>query len=136
MDIRQLNALVAVVDHGTFSAAANALHTVQSNVSTHILRLERELNVSLIDRTSGTLTEEGVLVVERARRIQTELEAIALDVTALHSEVSGVVKLGLIGTTGRWLSPKLLDSISKSHPRVTVQIVDATTSSLIPLVVQ
>ena len=61
MDIRQLNALVAVVDHGTFSAAANALHTVQSNVSTHILRLERELNVSLIDRTSGTLTEEGVL---------------------------------------------------------------------------
>ena len=39
MDIRQLNALVAVVDHGTFSAAANALHTVQSNVSTHILRL-------------------------------------------------------------------------------------------------
>tara|TARA_B100002052_G_C15867657_1_gene593106 strand:+ start:1582 stop:2361 length:780 start_codon:yes stop_codon:yes gene_type:complete len=94
------------------------------------------LNVSLIDRTSGTLTEEGVLVVERARRIQTELEAIALDVTALHSEVSGVVKLGLIGTTGRWLSPKLLDSISKSHPRVTVQIVDATTSSLIPLVVQ
>ena len=136
MDIRQLNALVAVVDHGTFSAAANALHTVQSNVSTHILRLERELNVSLIDRTSGTLTEEGVLVVERARRIQTELEAIALDVTALHSEVSGVVKLGLIGTTGRWLSPKLLDSISKSNPRVTVQIVDATTSSLIPLVVQ
>ena len=91
MDIRQLNALVAVVDHGTFSAAASALHTVQSNVSTHILRLERELDVSLIDRTSGTLTEEGVLVVERVRRIQTELEAIALDVTALHSEVSGVV---------------------------------------------
>ena len=136
MDIRQLNALVAVVDHGTFSAAASALHTVQSNVSTHILRLERELNVSLIDRTSGTLTEEGVLVVERARRIQTELEAIALDVTALHSEVSGVVKLGLIGTTGRWLSPKLLDSINGSHPKVTVQIVDATTSGLIPLVVQ
>ena len=136
MDIRQLNALVAVVDHGTFSAAANALHTVQSNVSTHILRLEQELDVSLIDRTSGTLTEEGILVVERARRIQTELEAIALDVTALHSEVSGVVKLGLIGTTGRWLSPKLLDSINRSHPKITVQIIDATTSGLIPLVVQ
>ncbi|MBF82089.1 MAG: hypothetical protein CL522_01590 [Actinobacteria bacterium] len=136
MDIRQLNALVAVVDHGTFSAAANALHTVQSNVSTHILRLEQELDVSLIDRTSGTLTEEGILVVERARRIQTELEAIALDVTALHSEVSGVVKLGLIGTTGRWLSPKLLDSINRSHPKITLQIIDATTSGLIPLVVQ
>ncbi len=136
MDIRQLNALVAVVDHGTFSAAAKALHTVQSNISTHISRLERELDVSLIDRSSGTLTEEGVLVVERARRIQTELEAIALDVTAVHSEVSGIVKLGVIGTTGRWLSPKLLDAIHDSHPKIAVQIVDATTSSLLPLVVQ
>lgn len=136
MDIRQLNALVAVVDHGTFSAAAKSLHTVQSNISTHISRLERELDVSLIDRSSGTLTEEGVLVVERARRIQTELEAIALDVTAVQSEVSGIVKLGVIGTTGRWLSPKLLDAIHTSHPKITIQIVDATTSSLIPLVVQ
>ena len=43
MDIRQLNALVAVVDNGSFSAAAKSLHTVQSNISTHISRLEKEL---------------------------------------------------------------------------------------------
>ena len=36
MDLRQLNALLAVADHGSFSAAARALHTVQSNVSTHV----------------------------------------------------------------------------------------------------
>ena len=40
MDLRQLNALLAVADHGSFSAAARALHTVQSNVSTHVARLE------------------------------------------------------------------------------------------------
>ena len=108
MDIRQLNALVAVVDNGSFSAAAQSLHTVQSNISTHIARLEKELNVSLIDRQTGVLTEEGQLVVERARRVQTELESISLDVKALHSEVSGIVRLGVIGTTGRWVSPILL----------------------------
>ena len=43
MDLRQLGALVAVADHRSFSAAARSLHTVQSNVSTHIARLEREL---------------------------------------------------------------------------------------------
>ena len=80
MDIRQLNALVAVVDNGSFSAAAQSLHTVQSNISTHIARLEKELAVSLIDRRTGVLTEEGQLVVQRARRVQTELESIALDV--------------------------------------------------------
>ena len=135
MDIRQLNALVAVVDHGTFSAAAKALHTVQSNVSTHIARIERELGISLIDRSTGILTEEGHVVVARARRVQAELEAIRLDVTALRDEVAGVVRAGVIGTTGRWLLPRLLDAVAANHPRIRVQIVDATTTSLLPQVV-
>ncbi len=135
MDIRQLNALVAVVDHGTFSAAAKALHTVQSNVSTHIARIERELGVVLIDRSTGTLTEEGAVVVARARRVQAELEAIRLDVTALSDEVAGVVRTGVIGTTGRWLLPRLLDAMSIAHPRVRIQVIDATTTSLLPQVV-
>ena len=59
MDLRQLAALVAVAETGSFSAAARSLHTVQSNVSTHVARLERELGVTLVDRASGTLTEEG-----------------------------------------------------------------------------
>ena len=49
MDLRQLASLVAVAETGTFSAAAIKLHTVQSNVSTHVARLERELGVTLVD---------------------------------------------------------------------------------------
>ncbi len=59
MDLRQLAALVAVDDHGSFSAAARALFTVQSNVSAHIAHLERELGVVLVDRARGRLTPEG-----------------------------------------------------------------------------
>ena len=58
MDLRQLNALLAVADRGSFSAAARALHTVQSNVSTHVARLEKELGATLIDRATGTLTAD------------------------------------------------------------------------------
>ncbi len=65
MDLRQLNALVAVADNGGFSAAADALHTVQSNVSAHIARLERELGATLIDRSAGRLTQEGETVLAR-----------------------------------------------------------------------
>ncbi|MEY3796694.1 MAG: hypothetical protein RLZZ170_708, partial [Actinomycetota bacterium] len=43
MDLRQISSLVAIADHGSFSAAAKALFTVQSNVSAHIARLEKEL---------------------------------------------------------------------------------------------
>ncbi|MGI8662582.1 MAG: LysR family transcriptional regulator [Acidimicrobiales bacterium] len=132
MDLRQLAALVAVADHRSFSAAARALHTVQSNVSTHVARLERELAVVLVDRASGTLTEEGVAVVERARRIHSELEALVSDVASVNREVSGTVRIGAIGTTARWLVPPLLEAMTERYPGVHVVFVDATTTSLLP----
>jgi LysR family hydrogen peroxide-inducible transcriptional activator len=106
MDLRQLNALLAVADRGSFSAAARSLHTVQSNVSTHVARLERELGATLIDRATGTLTAEGELVAARARRIQGELDALSSDVASAHDEIAGSVRIGVIGTTARWLVPR------------------------------
>ena len=77
MDLRQLEILIANSDHGSFSGAARALSTVQSNVSAHISRLEKELTTSLVDRSSGRLTEDGELVVERARRVLNQVQDIA-----------------------------------------------------------
>jgi LysR family hydrogen peroxide-inducible transcriptional activator len=132
MDLRQLGALVAVADHRSFSAAARALHTVQSNISTHVARLERELGVTLVDRATGKLTPEGEIVVSRARRIEVELEALVADVAAVHSEVEGAARIGVIGTTARWLVPPLLEAMAEEYPRVRVVVVDATTTSLLP----
>ena len=132
MDLRQLAALVAVAEAGSFSGAARLLHTVQSNVSTHVARLERELGATLVDRTSGSLTDEGDAVVERARRVQHELESLKADVDALLHDVSGSVRVGCIGTVGRWLVPRLLEAVRVRHPKVTLVVVDATTTSLMP----
>lgn len=132
MDLRQLSVLTAVAEAGSFSAAARSLHTVQSNVSAHVARLERELGVVLVDRASGALTEEGVAVVGRARHIQGELEALHADVAALRDEVSGTVRLGCIGTSARWLVPLVLEAVTRAHPKVDVIVVDATTTSLVP----
>src|SRR5437763_1880713 len=77
MDLRQLNALLAVADQGSFTAAADALATVQSNVSAHIARLEREVGSVLVDRSTGQLTEEGEAVAARARRVSDELDQAA-----------------------------------------------------------
>lgn len=132
MDLRQLAALVAVADHGTFSAAADALATVQSNVSSHIRRLEQEVGAVLVDRQAGRLTEEGEVVVDRARRIQAELDALVSDVAALKHDVTGRVRAGIIGTTARWLVPPLLEVMSERHPNVQMEIVDATSTSLEP----
>ena len=131
MDLRQLRALVAVGDHRSFSAAARALHTVQSNVSTHVSRLEHELGAVLVDRATMELTEEGALVAARALRVDAELSAISSDVASVRNVVSGTVRLGVIGTTARWLVPRLLDEMARTYPDVRLVILDATTSSLV-----
>lgn len=132
MDLRQLAALVAIADTGTFSAAADLLHTVQSNVSTHVARLERELGVTLVDRAGGRLTEEGEAVVARARRVAAELEALTADVASLRDEVSGPTRMGVIGTTARWLVPALLSAMETAHPRVKVSVLEGNNTSLLP----
>ena len=135
MDLRQLAALTAVAEAGSFSAAARRLHTVQSNVSTHVARLERELGATLVDRSTGALTEEGEVAVGRARRISHELEALRADIDSMLHQVSGPVRLGCIGTVSRWLVPRLLELMAERHPLVDVVVVDATTTSLVPQVV-
>lgn len=132
MDVRQLSALVAIADHGTFSAAARALFTVQSNVSSHIARLEKELGTTLVDRSAGGLTDDGTRVAERARRILRELEDIAADMSPVDADVTGDVRLGMLGTTARWLLPGVLTTLSTRHPNVRAIVAEGSTSVLIP----
>jgi DNA-binding transcriptional LysR family regulator len=132
MELRHLQALTAISDHGTFSAAAEHLNTVQSNISAHVARLERELGAPLIDRADGRLTEEGTVVVARARRILSELDALVADVAACKDEVTGTVRVGMIGTTARWLVPRLMDVARKRHPKLRLVIVEGNTTGLEP----
>lgn len=135
MDLRQLAVLTAIADHGSFSAAARALFTVQSNVSAHVARLERELGATLVDRATGRLTPEGEVVVARARRVQAELDALHADLASRGQLVAGDARLGVIGTTGRWLVPQLLAALQARHPAVRLVVVDASTTSLVPQLV-
>ena len=134
MDLRQLNHLIAVAEHQSFSAAARALHTVQSNVSTHVAKLEKELGAALIDRHTMQPTAEGRAVLERARRIRTELQAINDDIVSMRHEVAGEVRIGCIGTTGRWMASPLLGRLAERHPALRPVLVDATPTSLTPRV--
>ena len=127
MDLKHLQALIGIAECGSFSAAADSIGTVQSNISAHIARLERELDVVLVDRATGRLTEEGEVVVARARRMMAELDAMAADVVSLRQEVSGTVRAGMIGTTGRWLVPQLFARLREQHPHVRLNVTDGST---------
>ncbi len=135
MEIRQLEALVGIADHGTFSSAAEVLGTVQSNISNRIARLEDELGTELVNRATGLLTESGEIVVQRARRILAELSAIASDVSELNADIRGQVVLGMIGTAGRWIVPLLLDALRAHYPQIALRIIEGSNSTIEPQLV-
>ncbi|MEO2156387.1 MAG: LysR substrate-binding domain-containing protein, partial [Acidimicrobiales bacterium] len=88
----------------------------------------------LVDRHTMQPTSEGKAVLERARRIRTELQAIRDDIVSMRHEVAGEVRIGCIGTTGRWMATPLLRRLAERHPALHPVLVDATTTSLIPRV--
>src|SRR5688500_18276875 len=78
MKLTQLRYLLAVVDHGTVSAAGAALHVAQPAVSRAVRSLEQELGIDLFARSGRgmALTDAGTAVVEQARRAVAEADAV------------------------------------------------------------
>lgn len=133
VEFRHLEALVAIADEGSFTAAADALNTVQSNVSGQIRQLETEIGVPLLvrSRRGAALTEAGRAVVTRARRIQRERDGILADVAALQGLQIGEVSFGIVGTASRWLVPELVASLRREAPGVRLRINEGTSERLV-----
>lgn len=132
MELRHLAALVAIDDHRSFTAAADALHTVQSNVSDMIRQLEAELGVTLLvrGRRGAEPTEFGVVALDRSRRIQAELAALHDDVRMLLGLEVGHASLGVVGTVSRWLVPELVASIRREAPRIRFRVNEGASERL------
>ena len=107
LELRHLDTLLAIAEQGSFTAAADILATVQSNVSDQVRQLEEELGAPLLvrSRRGATPTEFGAVVLERARRVRRELEAMRADVSMLQGLQAGHASLGVVGTASRWLIP-------------------------------
>jgi LysR family hydrogen peroxide-inducible transcriptional activator len=137
MELRHLDTLLAIEEEGSFTAAADALNTVQSNVSDQIRQLERELGVALFvrGRRGAEPTEFGVVVLERARRVQRELEAMRADLSMLQGLEAGHARLGVVGTASRWLMPALVADLRTRAPGVRLRVHEGASERLFAEVV-
>jgi DNA-binding transcriptional LysR family regulator len=138
VDIRQLEALLAVAEEGSFTAAADQLHTVQSNVSEHVRQLETELGVQLLvrGRRGTTPTEFGVRVIDRARAIRSEIEALHKDVQMLQGLETGHATLGVVGTVSRSLVPLVVAEIQRIAPGLSLRLTEGASERLAHEVVE
>jgi len=132
VDLRQLEALLAVAEEGSFTAAADRLHTVQSNVSGHVHQLESELGVQLLVRNRrGTVpTEFGERVLDRARAIRSELGALRKDLSMLQGLETGHATLGVVGTVSRSLVPALVEEMRRVAPALSLRLTEGASERL------
>jgi DNA-binding transcriptional LysR family regulator len=132
VELRHLEALLAVAEQGSFTGAADALRTVQSNVSEQVRQLEVELGVPLLvrNRRGATPTEFGLRVLERARHIRNELGALRQDLSMLQGLQTGHAAVGVVGTISRWLVPQVVAEMRLTAPGVSLRVTEGASERI------
>jgi DNA-binding transcriptional LysR family regulator len=127
--VAELRAFAAVVEHGGFSRAADALAISQPTVSLRLQNLEEHLGLRLLDRRSGvTLTEPGRELYNRARQILTQIDQFDATAGDLRALRSGRLRVGF--STPAFAMPAL-GRLRRAHPDLSLALSAGNTASLI-----
>lgn len=113
-----------VLDLGSISAAARSLDISVAVASQRLKRLEKQLGVRLLHRTTRRLhaTPEGALLAERGRVLVEDLEALTGELRQTGADVSGTLRMTASASFGRqYLSPLLPEFLAR-HPRVRISV--------------
>jgi DNA-binding transcriptional LysR family regulator len=133
LEMRHLLALVAVVETGTFSAAAEQLGYTQSAVSQQVSTLERLVGAPLFERPGGRrpvrLTAAGEMLLTHARAVIARVSAAAADLRALASGEQGELRVGTLPSVGTKILPRLLGTFRTEWPGVQIVLREARDSA-------
>jgi DNA-binding transcriptional LysR family regulator len=126
LDVKQLRVLKAVSEHGSFSAAADALTYTQPAVSQQIAALEKHAGATLVNRGSRgvTLTDAGRALVEHAEVVIARLAAAEAELEAIAGVRGGRVRMSSFPTAGASLLPPAVALFTRRHPEVELTFVE------------
>jgi DNA-binding transcriptional LysR family regulator len=135
MDLRQLRYLVALADERHFTRAAAREHVAQPALSQQIRKLEAEVGMPLVHRTTRrvALTEAGELLADRARRVLGEVEAAQAELQQLSGLHTGRVTIGAMQTLAAIDLPLLLATFHERHPGVELTVIEEPSDTLAAL---
>ncbi|MGW5386116.1 transcriptional regulator CynR [Nocardia sp. NPDC003963] len=128
MELRHLRYLLAVVDHGNFTRAAEALHISQPTLSQQIKQLERSLGVQLLDRSGRTvrLTDAGDAYTQHARLALRDLDAAERAVHDVRDLSRGRLRIAMTPTFTSYLIGPLVHRFRSAHPGIGLVVGETT----------
>ena len=132
MELRQLRSLVALAEERHFTRAAAREHIAQPALSQQIRKLEAELGLQLVQRTTRrvAMTEAGALLVARARRMLAELEAAEEELQALAGVQAGRLCVGALHTMGPVDLSVVLAAFHRRYPAVELTVREQSSEEL------
>jgi DNA-binding transcriptional LysR family regulator len=129
LDLRQLAALLAVAETGTFSAAAQRLGYSQSAVSQQIAGLERTVGAALFVRPGGPRpvrpTPAGAALALHARAVFARLRAAQADISSLARGDRGTLRVGTLQSVGTRVLPRLIRRFREERPDVELTLFES-----------
>ena len=125
MDLKQLNAFIAVADLRSFSAAATRTGLSQPSLSRLLKQLETDMGVVLIDRYHRPLhlTEAGSFFYDKISTILTEIDTVT-SMTQRLSAPSSVLNIGFVPSVLYGLLPEIIATLKQFSPDIDVNLKD------------
>jgi len=135
MNIRALHYLVTLADVRHFSKAAELCYVSQPTLSTQIRKLEDELGVQLVERSPRhvMMTAVGEQIVERARAMLAEVQAMKALAERSRDPHSGTLRLGIFPTLAPYLLPHVVPRIRARFPRLTLRLFEEKTADILSM---
>lgn len=134
MELRQLRYFLDIVDEGSFTRAARNAYVAQPGVSAQVRNLERELGVTLLDRTGKTVTptRAGEAIIPHARAALRAVDQISGTASSLTGLLTGRLVLGTVPSiSSRRISlPDALSRFHDDHPGVEITLTEGNSDSL------
>lgn len=133
LNLNHLHTFAQVIQHGSFSAAAQRLGLTQPAVSLHIRQLEARLNLRLIERVGKRIkpTSAGSTLLEHIGRIDAVVEDALLDLSSHAQGVAGQVVIGTGATACIHLLPPLLQVLRRQFPALDVRVSTGNTDGIL-----
>lgn len=138
MNLHHLRLFAAVVENGGFTKAATTLNLSQPAISKSLGELERNLSLTLIDRSgrSVKLTDAGRALYERARELFGVERMAEQELRELRGLKRGVLRIAASTTIATYMLPPFLGRFHLRHPRVRIQAASANTRSVLRMLLE
>ncbi|WP_155592561.1 LysR family transcriptional regulator [Lysinibacillus cavernae] len=126
MELRDLKAFMAVVEHGSFTKAANETFVSQPSLSKSIKKLEETLHVELLNRSTRNVevTDAGSVVFQQGQKIMHAVQELHILLDDLLNIKTGSIKLGIPPLIGTLFFPEIARNFHQQYPEVHLELVE------------